>query len=127
MCTSGETSQNFMYAHRYQQIKKIGHGSFGTAYLVHDTKSKFETYDENKTYLILIEIHDEFSFFMFVRKVLKAIFIGDISENESSDAEHEALILVRLRHPNIVRFYDSFIDASYFCIVTEYCEVKFCF
>jgi len=40
------------------------------------------------------------------------------------DAEHEASILARLRHPNIVRFYDSFIDAAYFCIVTEYCEVK---
>ncbi len=58
------------------------------------------------------------------RKVLKAIFVGDVSPNESLDAEHEASILVRLRHPNIIRFYDSFIDASYFCIVTEYCEVK---
>jgi NIMA (never in mitosis gene a)-related kinase len=58
------------------------------------------------------------------RKVLKAIFIDDISPNESLAAEHEAAILVRLRHPNIIRFYDSFIDISYFCIVTEYCEVK---
>jgi len=58
------------------------------------------------------------------RKVLKSIFVGDVSPNESLDAEHEASILARLRHPNIVRFYDSFIDASEFCIVTEYCEVK---
>ncbi len=65
---------------------------------------------------------------MFFSKVLKAIFIGeDVSPNESLDAEHEASILARLRHPNIVRFYDSFIDASYFCIVTEYCEVKISF
>ncbi|CAF4578676.1 unnamed protein product [Rotaria sp. Silwood2] len=98
MCTPGETAQTFMYANRYQQIKKLGQGSFGTAYLVHDTKSKHE------------------------KKVLKAIFIGDVSPNESLDAEHEASILARLRHPNIVRFYDSFMDASYFCIVTEYCE-----
>lgn len=47
-----------------------------------------------------------------------------MSPNESLDAEHEAGILARIRHPNIVRFYDSFIDASYFCIVTEFCEVK---
>jgi len=57
------------------------------------------------------------------RKVLKSIFIGDISAEESSDAEHEASILAGLRHPNIVRFYDSFIDGVEFCIVTEYCEV----
>ncbi|CAF0733342.1 unnamed protein product [Rotaria sordida] len=98
MCTPRETAQILMYANRYQQIKKLGQGSFGTAYLVHDTKSKHE------------------------KKVIKAIFIGDVSPNESLDAEHEASILARLRHPNIVRFYDSFIDQSYFCIVTEYCE-----
>lgn len=44
MCTPGETTQNFMYANRYQQIKKLGQGSFGTAYLVHDTKSRHEKY-----------------------------------------------------------------------------------
>lgn len=58
------------------------------------------------------------------RKALKAIFTEDISPNESTDAEHEVAILARLRHANIVRFYDSFIDGSYFCIVTEYCEVN---
>ncbi|CAF3404709.1 unnamed protein product [Rotaria socialis] len=98
MCTPGETGLMVMYANRYQQIKKLGQGSFGTAYLVHDTKSKHE------------------------KKVLKAIFIGDVSPNESLDAEHEASILARLRHPNIVRFYDSFVDALHFCIVTDYCE-----
>ncbi|CAF0743713.1 unnamed protein product [Adineta steineri] len=98
MCTPDEAVQHTMYANRYQQIKKLGQGSFGTAYLVHDTKSKHE------------------------KKVLKAIFIEDVSPNESLDAEHEASILARLRHPNIVRFYDSFMDANHFCIVTEYCE-----
>jgi hypothetical protein len=42
MCTPGETAQNVMYANRYQQIKKLGQGSFGTVYLVHDTKSRHE-------------------------------------------------------------------------------------
>ena len=50
---------------------------------------------------------------------MKEIFIGDVSPNESLDAEHEASILARLRHPNIVRFYDSFIDTSYFCIINR--------
>jgi hypothetical protein len=46
MCTPVETAQNVMYANRYQQIKKLGQGSYGTAYLVRDTKSKLEKYDE---------------------------------------------------------------------------------
>jgi len=46
MCTPGETAQTSMYANRYQQIKKLGQGSFGTAYLVHDTKSKHERYEK---------------------------------------------------------------------------------
>ncbi|CAF0885323.1 unnamed protein product [Adineta ricciae] len=98
MCSHEESVQHTMYANRYHQIKKLGRGSFGTAFLVHDTKSKHE------------------------KKVLKEIYVGDTSPNESLDAEHEATILSRLRHPNIVRFYDSFIDGSNFCIVTEYCE-----
>ncbi|UJR28665.1 hypothetical protein I4U23_009894 [Adineta vaga] len=98
MCSPEDSVQYKMYANRYQQMKKLGQGSFGTAFLVHDTKSKQE------------------------KKVLKAIYVDDVSPNESLNAEHEAAILARLRHPNIVRFYDSFIDENYFCIVTEYCE-----
>jgi hypothetical protein len=52
MCTPGDTAQNVMYAHRYQQIKKLGQGSFGTAYLVHDTKSKHEKYNEKKSFFL---------------------------------------------------------------------------
>jgi serine/threonine protein kinase len=56
MCTPGETAQNFMYANRYQQIKKLGQGSFGTVYLVHDTKSKREKYErKNKTEILSIK------------------------------------------------------------------------
>jgi serine/threonine protein kinase len=58
MCTPGETAQNVMYANRYQQIKKIGQGSYGTAYLVHDTKSKHEKYNEEKKHFF--EVFDVF-------------------------------------------------------------------
>lgn len=52
MCTPGETAKIVMYANRYQQLKKLGHGSFGTAYLVHDTKSKHEKYgDKNQLHI----------------------------------------------------------------------------
>ncbi|CAF1551478.1 unnamed protein product [Didymodactylos carnosus] len=100
MCTPAFVDDGcVMYANRYQQMKKLGKGSFGTAYLVHDTKSKHE------------------------RKVLKAVFVGDVPQEESLDAQREAQLLSHLRHPNIVRFYDSFVDSSYFCIVTDYCEL----
>lgn len=42
MCTPADTSQTRMFANRYLQVKKLGQGSFGTVYLVHDTKSKHE-------------------------------------------------------------------------------------
>ncbi|XP_071823810.1 serine/threonine-protein kinase Nek11-like isoform X2 [Apostichopus japonicus] len=35
---------------------------------------------------------------------------------------HEAKLLSKLHHPNIVKFYDSFLDGEFFCIITEYCE-----
>lgn len=44
MCTPTDTTQTVMYANRYLQVKKLGQGSFGTVYLVHDTKSKHERY-----------------------------------------------------------------------------------
>lgn len=31
-------------------------------------------------------------------------------------------VLARMKHPNIVRYCDSFIDASYLIIVMEYCN-----
>ena len=33
-------------------------------------------------------------------------------------------VFFQLNHPNIVKFFDSFIDGESFCIVTEYCEVS---
>ena len=57
------------------------------------------------------------------RKVLKEIAIGDLQPDETVEAVREASLLRSLDHPGIVRFHDSFIEASFFCIVTEYCEV----
>jgi len=37
---------------------------------------------------------------------------------------HEAKLLSKLENPGIVKFYDSFLEGEFFCIVTEYCEVR---
>jgi len=60
---------------------------------------------------------------MLIRKVAKKIFIGSLQPNETVDASTEASLLKHLDHPAIVKFYDSFVEADFFYIITEYCEV----
>ena len=75
-------------------------------------------------FLIFILLCGSFIFFN-CRKVAKKIFVGNLQPDETVDANQEASFLRHLDHPNIVRFYDSFIEAEFFYIVTEYCEVVF--
>jgi len=58
-----------------------------------------------------------------IRKVAKKVFIGNLQPDETVDASNEANLLKHLNHPAIVKFYDSFIQANFFYIITEYCEV----
>lgn len=44
--------------------------------------------------------------------------------DESIESVHEANLLSKLDNPYILKYYDSFLDGDYFCIVTEYCEVN---
>lgn len=87
-----------VFANRYCVEKGLGSGSFGTVFLVEDTRTKGEW------------------------KVLKEIFVGELQPDETVDAMREAKLLSTLNHPNIVKFHDSFPDGESFCIVTEYCE-----
>ncbi len=57
------------------------------------------------------------------RRVLKEVSIGDMQSDESIESVHEANLLSKLDNPYILRYFDSFLDGEYFCIVTEYCEV----
>ena len=57
-------------------------------------------------------------------KVLKEIPVGELEPDETVDAMHEANLLRNLHHPGIVKFHDSFIDGEFFCLITEYCEVR---
>ncbi len=53
---------------------------------------------------------------------MKEIPVGEMNPDETRDAMREASLLRNLDHPNIVKFYDSFIE-EHFYLVTEYCEV----
>ncbi|KAH9505755.1 Serine/threonine-protein kinase Nek11 [Bulinus truncatus] len=92
------TKEARVLANRYEVVKKLGSGNFGTAFLCKDLKCNNEL------------------------KVLKEIPVGDLQPDETLDAMHEARLLSKLDHPGIVKFHDSFIDGEYFCIITEYCE-----
>jgi NIMA (never in mitosis gene a)-related kinase 11 len=56
--------------------------------------------------------------------VIKKVFIGSLQPDETVDAAQEARLLQSLDHPNIVKFYDSFVEKEFFCIVTEFCDVS---
>ncbi|XP_052060794.1 serine/threonine-protein kinase Nek11-like isoform X4 [Mytilus californianus] len=94
-----------IYCNRYETIKRLGKGNFGTAFLVRDRRLKTRV-AEGESDL----------------KVLKEISVGELAPDETVDAVSEAKVLSKLNHPGIVKFHDSFIDGESFCIVTEYCE-----
>lgn len=54
--------------------------------------------------------------------VVKQISIGDLTPAEQRDSIKEVHIMASLDHPNVVRYYDSFIDDGMLCIVMEYCD-----
>lgn len=94
-----------IYCNRYEVVKRLGKGNFGTAFLVRDRRLRSRV-AEGESDL----------------KVLKEISVGDLAPDETVDAVSEAKVLSKLNHPGIVKFHDSFIDGESFCIVTEYCE-----
>ncbi|XP_039593313.1 serine/threonine-protein kinase Nek11 [Polypterus senegalus] len=89
-----------LIAKRYKIQKKLGSGSFGMVYLIRDEKAR--TGEEEK--------------------VLKEISVGNLGPNDTVQAHQEAQLLSQLQHPNIVKFYSSFLEQDKFCIITEYCE-----
>uniref|UniRef100_A0A3B4VD83 non-specific serine/threonine protein kinase n=1 Tax=Seriola dumerili TaxID=41447 RepID=A0A3B4VD83_SERDU len=89
-----------LVAKRYNILQSLGRGSFGSVYLVQDTRAA----DGEKL------------------KVLKQIPLGDLRPDETVRATQEAQLLSQLHHPAILTFYHSFLERDAFCIITEYCQ-----
>ncbi|XP_070768054.1 serine/threonine-protein kinase Nek11 [Enoplosus armatus] len=89
-----------LVAKRYSILQSLGRGSFGSVYLVQDTKAT----DGEEL------------------KVLKQIPLGDLRPDETVRATQEAHLLSQLHHPAILTFYHSFLERDAFCIVTEFCQ-----
>ena len=86
---------------KYEVIKKIGKGSFGTVDLVRRRRDRK----------------------LFVLKWMK---IGSVSKKEREMCHNEVQLLERLNHPSIVRYEESFIHTklseTYLCVVMSYCD-----
>lgn len=86
--------------HNYQQIRKIGEGSFGAAILVQHEKER----DKDS------------------KAIVKMIDISRATRQEKEDALKESKVLASLKHPYIVRYRESFNEDGWLCIVMDYCE-----
>uniref|UniRef100_A0AAV2KYB5 non-specific serine/threonine protein kinase n=1 Tax=Knipowitschia caucasica TaxID=637954 RepID=A0AAV2KYB5_KNICA len=82
---------------KYEQVKKIGEGSFGKAILV---KSK----EDGHQY------------------VIKEINISGMSSKERQESRKEVSVLANMSHPNIVKYKESFEEGGCLYIVMDYCE-----
>jgi NIMA (never in mitosis gene a)-related kinase 1/4/5 len=86
----------------YQKIKEIGSGSFGHAYLVQTNPS---AKGGEKKLL-----------------VMKEIDLSNQNAQQRAAAEVEVKVLSALKHPYIVRYWESFMKNSQLCIIMDYCE-----
>jgi calcium-dependent protein kinase len=89
--------QNGFPSDKYEKIKILGEGSYGTVFKV---KNKFS---------------GEF-------QALKVLGKNYLSSNNISDMEREINILKNLDHPNILKIYEYYHDDFYFYIITELCS-----
>lgn len=54
--------------------------------------------------------------------VMKKINMKHVKLKNQKEALKEAQILKKLRHPNIIRYYNSFVDEDHLYIIMEYAE-----
>lgn len=115
---SFEESRREPFAPLQCQIKKIGAGSFGTAFLCRE-KSSGETVVIKKVDITGMKSEE--------RRVRRGLFGGSdrvhTLRGKRQVAQREGAILAHLKHPCILRHIETFEDGDYLCIVTEFCEV----
>ncbi|XP_014821642.1 PREDICTED: serine/threonine-protein kinase Nek5 [Calidris pugnax] len=82
---------------KYEIIKKIGEGSFGTIFLA---KGKVDN----------------------EQCVVKEINLTKMPVKEKEASQEEVVLLAKMKHANIVTFYDSLQEKNKLYIVMEYCD-----
>ena len=98
LARGAKSSSSTGKASRYANVKVIGRGSFGTAYLVRRKADSF-------------------------LYVMKKLALEQLGQKERAEAMNECAVLMKLRnHPNIVRVAEHFVDDGKLCIVMEYAD-----
>ena len=82
----------------FEIVKQLGKGSYGTVYVV---RSKL---DKN-TY------------------VMKKMELNHLKESQQRECYREVSILRKVSHPNIIKYYSSFLENESLCIIMEYAEL----
>ena len=80
----------------YKRIQVVGKGSFGCCWLVHSESGE--------------------------RCILKQIDVSKMPEKQKMEAANEVKVLSRLRHPFIINYRESFVDAGLLCIIMDFAE-----
>jgi len=89
----------------YQKLREIGSGSFGRVHLVQVLVGHSVRLPADRKHLVMKEI--------------------DLSRIEARDRHHaevEVKVLSSLKHPYIVRYWESFMHERALCIIMDHCE-----
>lgn len=82
----------------FEIVKCIGRGSFGRALLVKHIGTQQDL-------------------------VLKEIALKELSHKAQREAQNEVLVMSKLDHANVVKYFGSFLEDDVLYIVMEYCEL----
>ena len=82
----------------FEIIKQLGKGSYGTVYVVR-SKLDMNTY------------------------VMKKMELNHLKESQQKECYREVSILRKVSHPNIIKYYSSFLENESLCIIMEYAEL----
>ena len=82
----------------FEIIKALGKGSYGTVYTV---KSRLDS-----------NIY-----------VMKKMELNHLKESQQRECHREVSILRKVSHPNIIKYYASFLENESLCIIMEYAEL----
>ena len=87
-----------MDARNYSKVKPLGKGTYGTVYVVRERSGALA--------------------------VMKEVPLRGLPAEERRTTLNEVEVLRRLRHNNIVQYYNSFVDSGHerLCIIMEYCN-----
>jgi len=82
----------------FEIVKQLGKGSYGTVYVVR-SKLDMNTY------------------------VMKKMELNHLKESQQRECYREVSILRKVSHPNIIKYYSSFLENESLCIIMEYAEL----